>query len=123
MQARIVHPEPSSEFYTSERCFILESWNNPEDEGVSIARARVPPGVTTALHAVSATVERYLIISGSGIVTVDTLLPTAVTPGDVVLIPPGKPQRVTNNGDTDLVFYAICTPRFQQSAYQALEPQ
>jgi mannose-6-phosphate isomerase-like protein (cupin superfamily) len=123
VQAHIVHPDPSSEFYTSERCFILESSNTPEDEGLSIARARVQPGVTTALHALRATVERYLIVSGSGIVEVDTLPPTAVGPGDIVVIPSGTPQRVTNNGDTDLVFYAICTPRFHRSAYQALEPR
>jgi mannose-6-phosphate isomerase-like protein (cupin superfamily) len=122
MQTRIVHPDPSSEFYTAERCFILESWNTPEDEGLSIARARVLPGVTTALHAMIATLERYVIVSGSGIVEVDTLPPTAVEPGDVVVIAPGKPQRVTNTGDHDLVFYAICTPRFRQSAYEALEP-
>lgn len=82
MRAHIVHPDPSSEFYTPERCFILESWNTPEDEGLSIARARVQPGVTTALHALRATVERYLILSGSGIVEVDTLPPTTVTAGD-----------------------------------------
>jgi len=123
VRAHIVHPDPSSEFYTPERCFILESWNTPEDEGLSLARARVQPGVTTALHALRATVERYLILSGSGIVEVDTLPPTTVTAGDIVVIPAGKPQRVTNNGETDLVFYAICTPRFRGSAYQALEPQ
>jgi mannose-6-phosphate isomerase-like protein (cupin superfamily) len=123
MKSQIVHPDPSSEFYTPERCFIVESWNRPDDEGLSIARARVEVGVTTAWHAVLGTIERYLIVTGGGTVEVDDLPPTAVGPGDVVVIPPGKRQRVTNTGDTDLVFYAICTPRFQQSAYQALEPQ
>ena len=120
MQPRIVHPDPASEFYTAERCYILESWNSSEDEALSIARARVAPRVTTALHAVTATTERYLIVSGHGRVEVDMLPPAAVAPGDVVVIPPGKPQRITNTGDVDLVFYAICTPRFRPSAYQEL---
>jgi mannose-6-phosphate isomerase-like protein (cupin superfamily) len=120
VQPRIVHPDPASEFYTAERCHILESWNSSEDEALSIARARVAPGVTTALHAVTATVERYLIVAGSGRVEVDTLPPAAVAPGDVVVIPPGTPQRITNTGDVDLVFYAICTPRFRPIAYQEL---
>jgi mannose-6-phosphate isomerase-like protein (cupin superfamily) len=123
VQAHIVRPDPSAEFYTPERCFILESWNTPEDQGLSIARARVQPGVTTALHALRATIERYLIMSGCGIVEIDSLPPTPVTSGDIVVIPSGAAQRVTNNGDTDLVFYAICTPRFQGHAYQALEPR
>ena len=123
MQSRIVRPDPALEFYTSERCFILESWNSPDDEGVSIARARVEPGVTTALHAVTGTIERYLIVSGRGVVEIDTLAPSTVAPGDVVVIAPGRRQRITNAGDIDLVFYAICTPRFRPQAYEPLEPE
>jgi len=36
---------------------------------------------------------------------------------DVVLIPPGTRQRITNMGDGDLVFLALCTPRFRVEAY------
>jgi hypothetical protein len=59
------HFQESDEFMTPEGCFILESWNNDTDPAVSIARARVKPGVTTKLHSLVGIVERYLIIAGS----------------------------------------------------------
>ena len=41
MTSRTVHPDSSAEFYTDERCFILESWNSDDDPELSVARARV----------------------------------------------------------------------------------
>lgn len=108
------------ERYTEERCHIAESWNDASDPGVSIARARVTPGATTALHALSVD-ERYLIASGRGRVEVEGLPPTLVEPGDVVVIPAGRTQRIENVGDTDLVFYCICTPRFEPEHYRDRE--
>jgi hypothetical protein len=32
-------------------------------------------------------------------------------------IPANMPQRITNVGEVDLVFLALCNPRFVQSAY------
>lgn len=51
------------------------------------------------------------------------LLATEVGVGDVVLIPPGCPQRITNTGSADLVFLAICTPRFMPQAYEDIEDE
>jgi oxalate decarboxylase/phosphoglucose isomerase-like protein (cupin superfamily) len=42
-------------------------------------------------------------------------------PGDVVLIPPSCRQRISNVGEGELIFLAICTPRFTQEAYEDLE--
>ncbi|NEX19417.1 cupin domain-containing protein [Thiorhodococcus mannitoliphagus] len=104
-----------------EGCFILESWNSPDDPAVSVARARVEPGVTTRLHRLEGIVERYLILSGKGIVEVAGLQSKAVGVGDVVYIPAGCGQRIRNHGEVDLVFLAICSPRFQASAYQDID--
>jgi mannose-6-phosphate isomerase-like protein (cupin superfamily) len=52
---------------------------------------------------------------------VGELAPTEIGPGDVVLIPPGTPQKITNIGDSDLIFLAICTPRFTQSVYEDID--
>jgi hypothetical protein len=41
MDSAILRPDGASEFSTEERCSILESWNDPSDDAVSIARARV----------------------------------------------------------------------------------
>lgn len=39
----------------------------------------------------------------------------------MVLIPPMCRQRIANIGIEDLVFLAICTPRFVQEAYEDLD--
>lgn len=110
--------DPAAEFFTPEQCAINELSNVAGDEAVSIARARVAPGVTTRWHRLQGTTERYVILEGSGRVEVGDLPPQAVGPGDTVLIPPMCRQRITNIGSEDLVFLAICTPRFRQAVYE-----
>ena len=121
MKLGVVRSDPAQEFYTPERCFILELSNSADDEALSIARARVEPGVTTAFHKVLETAERYVILSGEGLVELEKKEPETVHVGDVVLIPPGAEQRITNTGDTDLIFLALCTPRFRQERYISTE--
>jgi mannose-6-phosphate isomerase-like protein (cupin superfamily) len=121
MSPVIQKANPSTEFETAERCFITELLNDENDPTVSIARARVEPGVTTAWHQLTGTAERYLILSGQGCVDVDGLTPADVTAYDVVSIPPDTPQRITNTGEEDLIFLAICTPRFTPECYRSLE--
>jgi len=38
-----------------------------------------------------------------------------------VLIPPMCRQRITNIGGEELIFLAICTPRFSNDAYEDIE--
>jgi mannose-6-phosphate isomerase-like protein (cupin superfamily) len=117
MKETIILSRQTEEFYTDEKCYIKELSNNPVDPGLSIAQARVEPGVTTRWHSLVATVERYLMVSGQGRVEVGELPPTEVSAGDIVIIPPMCRQRISNTGTEDLVFYAICTPRFLQANY------
>ena len=112
-------PVPA-EFPTDERCFITEQLNLAASPDASLALARVAPGVTTRLHAVAGTTERYIILSGEGVVEVAGE-PAPVRAGDRVLIPPGVAQRIANTGAADLVFYCLCTPRFRPEAYRDLE--
>ena len=111
----------ATEYFFAEGCFITEGWNTSADEAVSIARARVEPGVTTRWHRLRGVTERYLILEGRGRVEVGDLPPEAVGPGAGVLIPPGVRQRITNLGDVDLIFLAICTPRFTLAGYEDVE--
>ncbi len=113
--------EPGKEFYTSERCYIIELSNTPDDPGTSIARARVEPGVTTRWHRLRGTFERYYILSGQGRAEVGELPPREVAAGDIVSIPPMCRQRITNTGPDNLIFLAICTPRFSDDSYEDLE--
>jgi mannose-6-phosphate isomerase-like protein (cupin superfamily) len=117
-----VRPGASSpEYYFEEGCFITELSNSPADPGLSIARARVEPGKTTRWHRLEDIAERYVITGGEGLAEIGDLPPAPVAPGDVVLIPPGTRQRIRNTGGCDLVFLALCTPRFVASAYRDLE--
>lgn len=105
------------EYFFKEGCFIQELSNGLDDPEVSIARARVEPGKVTRWHFLRETTERYVIISGRGLVEVGDQPPAPVTIGDVVLIPPGVRQRIRNVGRDDLVFLAICSPRFLPENY------
>ncbi len=118
---RIHRPDEADEYAIAERCRILETWNHPDDPALSVARARVAAGVTTRWHRLAGISERYLILAGQGMVEVGNLGPEVVSPGDLVYIPPGCPQRIANLGDGDLVFLALCTPRFVPDAYHDAE--
>jgi mannose-6-phosphate isomerase-like protein (cupin superfamily) len=120
MTAAILRRSPT-EFETPERCFILELFSTPDDGRVSVSQARVRPGVTTQWHSLTGTDERYVITAGIGIVEVGDDLRAPVGAGDVVLIPAGRRQRITNTGATDLLILCICTPRFQPACYVAEE--
>jgi mannose-6-phosphate isomerase-like protein (cupin superfamily) len=119
-EPRILKPDETDETFIDEGCHILELSNTAHDPALSIARARVAPGVTTRLHRLADTAERYVILSGKGQAEIGGQPPVDVSSGDVVLIPPGCPQRIRNTGSEDLVFLAICTPRFTVSAYKDL---
>jgi mannose-6-phosphate isomerase-like protein (cupin superfamily) len=112
----------SDEYYFEEGCYIHELHNTPDDPAVSVARARVPVGVTTRWHVLDGIVERYLIERGQGCVEVGAAAPRMVGPGDAVFIAPGTRQRIRNTGAADLVFLAVCTPRFVLAAYRDVEP-
>jgi mannose-6-phosphate isomerase-like protein (cupin superfamily) len=114
----IIHAEAGQEYFFEEGCYILELSNSAEDPELSVARARVPEGVTTRRHRLVGITERYVIQQGQGMVEIGDADAVPVSQGDVVIIAPGESQRIMNSGSGDLVFLALCTPRFVQSAYE-----
>jgi mannose-6-phosphate isomerase-like protein (cupin superfamily) len=122
MKAQTRKMQGGQEYESGERCFITEVSNDHGDEQVSIARARVPPGVTTCWHRLHGIAERYIIASGQGWVEIEGLEPGEVIEGDVVRIPPGYRQRITNTGTPDLIIYCVCTPPYEERFYELLEP-
>jgi mannose-6-phosphate isomerase-like protein (cupin superfamily) len=121
MQPTIVKAKTPHEYLTPERCYIAENYSDP---AVSIARATVKPKVTTKAHHLKNGVkEIYIVTNGRGKVSVGGLPSVEVTVGDVVVIPPLTSQKITNTGETDLVFYCICTPRFTEESYCDEEPE
>jgi len=113
----IRHISEADEYYFREGCFILEYHNCEHDSEVSIARARVNPGQRTRVHRLREISERYLVLSGEGVVHVADHQEKVVS-GSLVMIPPGVAQSIENTGETDLVFLAICSPRFSLDAYE-----
>lgn len=121
MKPEIIHPSEADEYWFREGCHILEVSNREDDPALSIARARLAPGRRTRRHVLDGVTERYLIMAGEGRVTVGDLPPATATAGDVVLIPPGVAQCIENTGTGDLVFHALCTPRFTPACYRDVE--
>jgi mannose-6-phosphate isomerase-like protein (cupin superfamily) len=121
MKENIKKQNLKNEFYTPERCYITELSNSPDDPDVSVARARLESGVTTRWHRLNGITERYLVISGKGLVEIGDLSPQEIIVGDIVVIPPLCRQRITNTGLDDLIFLAICSPRFVQDAYEDVD--
>ena len=114
MQPKIVKANSLTPYLTPERCFIAENFS---DKNISIALATVKPGITTKAHHLEGIQEIYIITAGEGKVTFSGLEPTNVGVGDVIVIPAGASQKITNTGKADLVFYCVCTPAFTEKCY------
>jgi mannose-6-phosphate isomerase-like protein (cupin superfamily) len=123
MDASVLLFNGKAEYHTDELCYINELSNSPNDPDVSIARARLEAGITTRWHRLHGIAERYIVIEGQALVEVGELAPQEIKCGDAALIPPDCRQRITNIGNGDLIFLAICSPRFQQTAYEDIEDE
>jgi mannose-6-phosphate isomerase-like protein (cupin superfamily) len=110
----------ATEFRTSERCYITELVNNDMAPDVSLAIARVEPGVSTQLHSLSGVEEIYVVRAGRGVIEVDGV-EQELAPGDQAIVPPSAAQRITNTGSDDLSCYCLCRPRFRPDCYVDLE--
>jgi|GEM_PF-198947 len=112
-------------------CFLTDWLNDPADPDLSIACIRVVPSAETRLRRFENIQERYVVLEGQGRIELvgpnraftegDHTL-SALEPGDVVVIPAGYSRRITNIGPVDLVFLAICTPRFRPAALPDAPP-
>lgn len=110
--------DPAAEFYTDERCFINELSNSESDPECSIAMARIEPGITTEVHQLKGTIERYIIVEGKGRIESGSLAGTEVNQWDTVVIPADEDQSITNIGTEQLRFLCVCTPRFLPNNYR-----
>ena len=118
----IIKAQSKPEKYFEEECFITEILNSEANPEVSVSQAKVKPGVTTVLHRLNETYEKYYILSGTGRMEIDGKVVGDVQQGDLVVIPKNTSQRITNTGFGDLVFLCICTPRFEVRNYKSLDP-
>jgi mannose-6-phosphate isomerase-like protein (cupin superfamily) len=112
--------QPLMEYHTEEGYYVTEWWNSPDDPALSVARIRIEPGAPTSSYELHGITERYLFLTGHGIVEIDERQ-YEVGPGDGLLVKAGARRRVTNRGDRDLGFLAICRPRFSRLSEEPMQ--
>jgi mannose-6-phosphate isomerase-like protein (cupin superfamily) len=108
------------EFWTAERCHITELLNDARSPDVSLAVARIEPGVRTQLHSLTGVEEIYIVRSGCGVIEIDGV-EQELAAGDRAIVPASAAQRIANTGNGDLCCYCLCRPRFRPECYVDLE--
>lgn len=87
--------------------------------GLSLAEATVAPGAATRLHRHRRSEEIYLFSAGRGRMTLgDDQF--AVRAGDCVVIAPGTPHRLVNDGGEPLVLLCCCAPAYREADTELL---
>lgn len=77
----------------------------------SLAAITHPPGTASRAHHHTVADEVYFVQAGQGRVRVDNET-RAIRPGDAVIIRPGQPHKVWNDGPDDLVLLVSCAPAY-----------
>ncbi|MBF0478113.1 MAG: phosphomannose isomerase type II C-terminal cupin domain [Candidatus Omnitrophica bacterium] len=77
-----------------------------QEEGVWVKRVEVKPACRLSLQKHFKRSEKWNIVTGNGIVTIDGI-EHKVKAGDVVDVPLGAVHRIANNGTAKLVFIEV----------------
>jgi mannose-6-phosphate isomerase-like protein (cupin superfamily) len=77
----------------------------------SLAEATVPPGGETREHHHPRSEEIYCFLSGTGTMWLGEA-EARVEAGDTVVIPPGTPHKLRNDGADPLVLLCCCSPPY-----------
>eukprot|EP01121_Diplochlamys_sp_Union-15-3_P022578 TRINITY_DN9668_c0_g1_i1.p1 TRINITY_DN9668_c0_g1~~TRINITY_DN9668_c0_g1_i1.p1 ORF type:complete len:125 (+),score=19.31 TRINITY_DN9668_c0_g1_i1:31-405(+) len=102
-------------FFEEEKIQVKELLNINQWPSVSIAKCTLKSGKCTNLHKLTVD-EFYTILQGKGKMRVDNQVKDVIE-DDVVTVPSGTPQQITNTGDIDLVFTVTCIPAFRPECY------
>ena len=102
---------------------ILREVLHPEKDNLdlpySLAHALISPGLRSLPHKLHAA-ELYIFLSGNGQIVIDNES-REVKANDIVLVPAFAEQFVINNGDTDLIFYCIVSPPWQEQGEEIID--
>ena len=89
----------------------------------SLARIVIPPGKGADPHFHKHSEESYLILSGRAALHIDQS-EFELHAGEAVLIEPMEVHQISNPGDEDLVFLAVCVPAWQPGdSFEADSPK
>lgn len=87
---------------------------------LSVAEATVAPGESTLLHLHRRSEEIYVFEAGRGRMRLgDDEFP--VEAGDAVVIAPGTPHKLVNDGAEPLVLLCCCAPGYSEEDTELLE--
>jgi mannose-6-phosphate isomerase-like protein (cupin superfamily) len=86
----------------------------------SVAHVLIPPGKASLLHFHPVAEESYYILKGKARIRIGEEEST-VTPGQIVLISPGRPHKISNIGEDGLEFLATCVPAWEPENTVLLE--
>jgi mannose-6-phosphate isomerase-like protein (cupin superfamily) len=91
-------------------------------ERQSLAEATIPPGAETREHCHPVAEEIYAFQSGAGVMRLGEA-EAPVGAGDTVVIPPGTPHKLRNDGDEPLVLLCCCSPPYSDEDTVFTEPE
>jgi mannose-6-phosphate isomerase-like protein (cupin superfamily) len=117
--ARLRDQEP---FVTADGSTIREVAGVPSGNAVnqSLAEATVPAGAQTIEHLHRASEEIYHFVAGAGRLRLDGE-EADVRAGDTVVIAPGTPHKLFNDGEEPLVLLCCCSPPYSHEDTVLLE--
>ena len=109
----IINRNAVEEFITKDGSAIREilAPANSSLKCQSLAEATLKPGQSTERHRHVRTEEVYYILEGRGLMETGPES-ASVVELDAIAIPPGTEHRITNTGDSDLVFLCCCAPAY-----------
>ena len=84
-------------------------WVNADVPPMTISRYRVAPGDRVSLHVHTGKAEYWVVVAGSGVVSIGSQQ-IAVREGDVVVTPPLVPHALHNTGAEPLDFVNVVQP-------------
>jgi mannose-6-phosphate isomerase-like protein (cupin superfamily) len=117
--SRLQDREP---FITADGSSIRELAGIPTGNAAnqSLAEATVPPGSATIAHFHRNSEEIYLFTAGMGRMRLGDE-ESAVGAGDAVVIAPGVPHKLFNEGGDPLVLLCCCSPAYSNDDTVLLE--
>jgi mannose-6-phosphate isomerase-like protein (cupin superfamily) len=102
-------PEAPVEEWHRLRSHILMDAGELGSRNMSVTWLAVPPGIDEELHSHEETEQVYVVVRGSGQMTVagDT---QPVGEGDLVMVPPATDHSIANDGDSELCCVSVQSP-------------
>ncbi len=83
-------------------------------ENLAVTWVEGEPGSEQALHCHDGREQVYVVVQGTGAMTVDGEV-QEVRPGTAILVPPGAYHSIRNVGDGKLIYVSATSPPFAMS--------